>query len=126
MYCIIPIKTRTFYFVGEISKSLFGTATSDDITTLQRHMQILNRHNVKLAKAMAHQDQHLSSFINTVDNRFSNVLAAVKKNHQDAVAISRFVHASMDALDHEFFIMSQLIIKQTNVPAQLEKKLEKY
>lgn len=70
-----------FYFVGEISKSLFGTTTSADITTLQRHMQVLNKNNVKLAKAMVHQDQHLSSFINTVDKRFSNVLAAVKKNH---------------------------------------------
>lgn len=89
-------------------------------------MQILNKNNVKLAKAMAHQYQHLSSFINTVDKRFSNILAVVKKTHQDAVAISRLVHASMDAMDHEFLIMSQLIIKQTNVPAQLEKELEKY
>lgn len=117
-------KRGLFDFVGEIFKSLFGTATSDDITTLQRHMQVLNNSNVKLANAMAHQDQHLSFFINTVDKRFSNVLAAVQKNHQDAVEISRLAHASMDALDHEFLIISQLIIKQTNVSAQLEKKLE--
>lgn len=51
---------------------------------------------------MVHQDQHLSSFINTVDKRFSNVLAAVKKNHQDAFTNFRLAHASMDALDHEF------------------------
>lgn len=62
-------------------------------------MQVLNKNNVKLAKAMVHQDQHLSSFINT---GFSNVLAAVKKNHKDAVTIFRLAHASMDALDHEF------------------------
>lgn len=117
-------KRGLFDLVGEIFKSLFGTATSDDITTLQRHMQVLNNSNVKLANAMAHQDQHLSFFINTVDKRFSNVLAAVQKNHQDAVEISRLAHASMDALDHEFLIISQLIIKQTNVSAQLEKKLE--
>lgn len=30
----------------------------------------------------------------------------------------------MDALDHEFLILSELIIKQTNVSAQLEKELE--
>lgn len=87
-------------------------------------MQVLNNNNVKLTKAMAHQDQHLSSFIYTVDKRFSNVLAAVQKNHQDAVAIFRLVHVSMDALDHEFLIMSQLTIQQTNVSAQLEKELE--
>lgn len=86
----------------KFQKSLLGTTTSADITTLQRHMQVLNKNNVKLAKAMVHQDQHLLSFINTVDKRFSNVLAAVKKNHQDAVTIIRLAHASMDALDHEF------------------------
>ena len=31
-----------FDFIGQISKSLFGTATSDEIATLQRHMQTLN------------------------------------------------------------------------------------
>lgn len=42
--------------MGKISKSLFGTATSDDIIALKRHMQTLNNNNVKLAQAMAQQD----------------------------------------------------------------------
>lgn len=87
-------------------------------------MQVLNNNNVKLAEAMANQDQHLSSFINTVDKSFSNVMAAIQKNHQDAVAISELAHRSIDALDHEFVILGQLIIQQTNVSAQLEKELE--
>ena len=99
-------------FVGKISKSLFGTATSGDIEDLKRHMQVLNNNNVKLAEAMANQDQHLSSFINTVDKRFSNVMAAIQKNHQDAVAISELAHRSMDALDDEFLILGQLIIQE--------------
>ena len=73
---------------------------------------------------MANQDQHFSSFINTVDKRFSNVMAAIQKNHQDSVAISELAHRSMDALDHEFVILGQLIIQQTNVSAQLEKELK--
>lgn len=117
-------KRGLFDFVGKISKSLFGTATSDDIATLQRHMQTLNNNNIQLAKAMAHQDQHLSSFIDAVDKRFNNVMSAILKNHQDAVALSDLAHRSMDALDHEFIILTQLIIKQTNVSAQLEKELE--
>ena len=35
-------KRGLFDFIGQISKSLFGTATSDEIATLQRHMQTLN------------------------------------------------------------------------------------
>ncbi|XP_062585333.1 uncharacterized protein LOC134246997 [Saccostrea cucullata] len=117
-------KRGLFDFVGQISKSLFGTATSDDINALKRHMQTLNNNNVKLAQAMALQDKHLSSFITAVDKRFNNVMSAILQNHRDAVALNNLVHHSMDALDHEFVILSNLILKQTNASAQLEKALE--
>lgn len=110
--------------MGKIAKSLFGTATSDDINALKRHMQTLNNNNVKLAQAMAQQDHHLSSFISTVDKRFNNVMSAVQKNHQDAIALSSLAHRSKDALEHEFVILCELILTQTNVTAQLEKELE--
>lgn len=42
-------KRRILDYVGQISKSLFGTATPDDIATLQRHMQTLNRNNAQIA-----------------------------------------------------------------------------
>ena len=117
-------KRGLFDFVGQISKSLFGTATSADINTLKRHMQVLNNNNVKLAQAMALQDKHLSSFITTVDDRFNNVMNAVQKNHEDTVALTDLAHRSMDALEHEFLLLSQMILKQVNVSAQLEKELE--
>lgn len=47
-----------------------------------------------------------------------------EKNHQDAIALSNLAHRSMDALEHEFVILSELIFRQTNVTAQLEKELE--
>uniref|UniRef100_A0A8W8JE54 Uncharacterized protein n=1 Tax=Magallana gigas TaxID=29159 RepID=A0A8W8JE54_MAGGI len=61
-----------------------------------------------------------------VDKRFNNVMSAVQKNHQDAIALSNLAHRSMDALEHEFVILSELIFRQTNVTAQLEKELEHY
>ena len=67
-------------------------------------MQVLNNNNVKLAEAMANQNQHQHS-----DKRFSNVMATIQKNHQDAVAVSELAHRSMDALDHDFVILGQLI-----------------
>lgn len=112
-----------FDFVGRISKSLFGTAISDDINTLQIHMQTLNNNNIKLAKAKAQQDRHLSFFILTVDKRFNNIMAAVQENHQDAVALPDLARRSLDALDHDFVILSQLILKQTNTSAHLGEEL---
>lgn len=51
-------------------------------------------------------------------------MSAVQKNHQDAIALSNLASRSMDALEHEFVILSELIFRQTNVTAQLEKELE--
>lgn len=42
-------RRRILDFVGQIFKSLFGTAIPDDIATLQRHMQTLNRNNAQIA-----------------------------------------------------------------------------
>lgn len=86
-------------------------------------MQTLNNNNIKLAKAMAQQDRHLSFLILTVDKRFNNIMAAVKENHQDAVALSDLARRSLDALDHDFVILSQLILKQTNTSAHLGEEL---
>lgn len=72
---------------------------------------------------MAQQDRHLSFFILTVDKRFNNIMAAVQENHQDTVALSDLARRSLDALDHYFVILSQLILKQTNASAQLGKEL---
>ncbi|KAK3088640.1 hypothetical protein FSP39_021771 [Pinctada imbricata] len=113
-----------FDFIGKISKSLFGTATSSDINTLKRHMQALNRNNVKIAKAMATQEKHLSSFISSVDERFQNVMNAVKQNHNDAVALSKLMSSSFDALSHEVMILETLAIEQINASAKLDLTLE--
>ena len=40
-------------------------------------------------------------------------MSAVTKNHRDAIALLELAHRSMDALDHEFQILSQLILQQT-------------
>ena len=49
---------------------------------------------------------------------------AVKKNHQDTVALNDLLLSSMDAMEHEFVLLEQLILKQTNASSQLEIALE--
>lgn len=117
-------KRGLFDFIGKISKSLFGTATSDDIATIKRHMQVLNKNNAKVVKAMAQQEKHLSSFISTVNARFDNMMDAVSQNHRDSVALSKLVHTSIDALEHEFVILEELILRQTNATTHLKTALD--
>ena len=115
-------KRGMFDFIGQISKSLFGTA--DEIAILQRHMPTLNNNNVKIAKAMAVQEKHLSSFISAVDECFNNIMDAVQKNHQDTMALNDLLFSSMDGMEHEFVLLEQLILKQTNASSQLDIALE--
>ena len=67
-------KCGLFDFVGSISKSLFGTATVEDVEKLARHVNILINKNNKFVKAMTHHDQLLSSFMAKTDQRFQNIM----------------------------------------------------
>lgn len=73
---------------------------------------------------MAVQAKHLSSFISTVDARFNNVMGAIKKNHDDTVALTDLLHRSVDSAENEFALLEQLILKQTNATATLNLALE--
>ncbi|KAJ8315285.1 hypothetical protein KUTeg_007435, partial [Tegillarca granosa] len=64
-------------FIGKISRSLFGTATVDDVRNLARHMNTMIKHENKLAHAMTHHEQQLSSFMLNTDERFENLMLAV-------------------------------------------------
>ena len=117
-------KRGLFDFIGDISKSLFGTATTSDLQTLQRHMRLLNKKNANLAKAIAKQDSHLSSFISTVDKRFNNVMSAIKQNHDDALMLARQSQSSIDEAEHEMLLLDELILKQVNVTSHLQTALD--
>ncbi|XP_069116722.1 LOW QUALITY PROTEIN: uncharacterized protein [Argopecten irradians] len=111
-------------FIGQISKSLFGTATSDDVEDLKRHMQVLNNNNVKLAKAMASQSHQLTSFISVVNERLDNIVEAVKSNHDQTVTLSEQFTASLDGIEHELVLLDNLMLTQINATSTLDKHLE--
>ena len=69
---------------------------------------------------MAVQEKHFSSFISAVDERFNYIMDAVQKNHQDTMALNDLLFSSMDAMEHEFVLLEQLILKQTNASSQLD------
>ncbi|XP_069123363.1 LOW QUALITY PROTEIN: uncharacterized protein [Argopecten irradians] len=117
-------KRGLFDFIGEISKSLFGTATSSDVSNLKRHMQILNRNNVKLAKAMADEAHQLTSFISTVNDRFDNVMNAIKTNHDQTITLSNQFARSLDGIEHEFVLLEKMMLMQINATTILDKHLE--
>ncbi|XP_069132410.1 uncharacterized protein [Argopecten irradians] len=117
-------KCGLFDFIGQISKSLFGTATSNDVENLKRHMQVLNNNNVKLAKAMAQEAHQLTSFMSTVNDRLDNVVKAVQINHDQTITLSNQFAASLDGIEHEFVLLENMMLSQINVTTVLNKHLE--
>lgn len=65
-------KRGLFDFVGSISKSLFGTATSEDVDSLRRHVNLMTRKFHELAETFAHNEGTMSSMITHVNDRMDN------------------------------------------------------
>lgn len=105
-------KRRILDFVGQIFKSLFGTATPDDIATLQRHMQTLNRNNAQIAATIVIQEKHFPSFISTVDARFNNIRIEKPSKHSGSnryCGSNRHLHSSVDSVEHVFVCWNNLL-----------------
>ncbi|KAK3105624.1 hypothetical protein FSP39_002098 [Pinctada imbricata] len=66
---------RKTYFVRK-TKSLFGTATIEDVQILASHVNALNSQTRNFAKAMQHTEARLSSFMTVIDKKTTNLLKA--------------------------------------------------
>lgn len=117
-------KRGLFDFIGSISKSLFGTATVDDIQKLERHVNVLVKQTNNMAKAIVHHDNLLSSFMKKSEENFENVMLSVKNNHdliENVVAsTSRFISHFEDVN----LKLSSVLIKQFNTTSVINKYLE--
>lgn len=65
-------------FIGDLSRSLFGTATIDDVNMLARHINALNKESRGLAAALTKHENHLSSFIPKTNHRMDQLMQGVK------------------------------------------------
>lgn len=67
-------------FVGSLFKSLFGTATMDDVNILASHINMLTRHTNQMANLLVQHSDHLSSFMKLTDSRMNNLKNGIKNN----------------------------------------------
>lgn len=64
-------------FVGDMSKTLFGTATFEDVQLLARHINALNKLTRNVVKSVHLHENNLSSYIKTVDDRITNIVKGI-------------------------------------------------
>ena len=78
-------------FIGQISKSIFGTATEQDVNTMLHHISILDRNAAAMANALKKETSSLSSFMSVIDNRMSGAVAEIQQNHESIAQIGNKV-----------------------------------
>lgn len=85
-------------FVGSMSKSLFGTATMDDVNILASHINMLTRHTNQMANLLVQHSDHLSSFMKLTDSRMNNLKNGIK-NNANAISLLATKLANVSELD---------------------------
>lgn len=68
-------------FIGELSSSLFGTASEEDVSKLAKYILLLKSNQDKILHSFQHHEGNLASFMKNVDNRFVNAVRGIEINH---------------------------------------------
>ncbi|XP_067650865.1 uncharacterized protein [Haliotis asinina] len=124
----IPSSTRTkraiLSFVGTLSKTLFGTATTNDVNILAQHINALTKHDLSVANVMKQHSAHLSSFMKLVDSRFKNALKGIKANHDAITFATTALEHSVETMTFTLTALTSLLIDQIQNAYVVEHQLE--
>jgi len=69
-------------FIGQISKGLFGLATSGDLRNVASHVNAIQAAIHNLNNKFNHQSENLASFMKTSNARMDNAFQAILDNHK--------------------------------------------
>ncbi|XP_067654068.1 uncharacterized protein [Haliotis asinina] len=117
-------KRAVLSFVGSLSKTLFGTATTDDVNLLAKHINALTKHDINLSNVLQQHSAHLSSFMKLVDSRFKNALKGVKANHDALTFTATAIQNNARNIQSTFTSLTSLLIDQIQKANTVEHQLE--
>lgn len=111
-------------FVGDLSKSLFGTATFEDVQLLARHINSLNKLTRNVVKSVQQHEDNMSSYMKTVDDRITNIMKGIKENEMAITHIQSQLFESFENLERSFTTMGVLLTKQIEKSRKLETRFQ--
>jgi len=111
-------------FIGKFSQTLFGTATVDDVNTLGKHINALNKRTRSLANALLQHGEHLSSFMQKSNDRMNNLMDGIKQNNVAIRYITSQLKKSTTTLQQSFEDMTSLLIHQLQISNKLNHELD--
>ena len=97
-------------FVEDLSKTLFGTATWDDVQLLGRHINALNKLTRNVVKSVQQHEDNMSSYLKT--ETITNIMQRIKENGLAITHIQSQLFESFENLERSFTSMAALLSKQ--------------
>lgn len=76
-------------FISSLAKGLFGLATMSDVRLLANHINSLNRRTQQIGHALQQHGDHLSSFMEVVDNRTTNLMHGIQVNSKQIIGLTK-------------------------------------
>jgi len=111
-------------FVGSFAKTLFGTATTQDVNILAAHINSLTKTEIKAANIFARQAKHLSSFMSLEDTRFNNAMKGIKANHYAIHFASATLAQTVRSLKASVISLTALLIDQIQHASVVSLQIE--
>ena len=87
---------------------------------MAKHINTLNKLTNTVVKSVQQHEDHLSSYIQTVDDRITNIVKGIKENELAITHIHTQLYETFDNLERSFSTMSVLISKQIEKSRKLE------
>ena len=113
-------------FIGQFSKTLFGTATIDDVQLLARHINALSKKSNELAMALSQHGNHFSSYISSANKRMDNLMKGIEDNNMAIKYVQTQIRTVTSNLENTFSHMNDLLITQLQHSNHLNHELEEF
>ena len=111
-------------FIGDLSKSLFGTATVEDVNVLARHINALTKRTRAMATVLAQHEDGLSSYITKANHRMDNLMKGIKDNYMALYYRQSQIKDTTRELEEHFQSMIALLSQQIQSSSHINHELD--
>ena len=121
----IPRRKRSLLpFLGKVGHSLFGLATDNDIKTITKHIEQLEKHQGVLFQELQHYN--FSSIMQLMDQRMTNMMTAVQFNHHALLSLKQSLTANSESVNNALTSIITFLADSIRIVTMLELKVNQF
>ena len=119
-------RTALLPFIGDLSHSLFGTATEKDLDILCRHMNNMISLEKKFIEAFHSKTESMHSYMTANAQQMNNILDTIHLNHDALVALHNDMEHSLNQIVKTFSSIIEILVNQTTALNFLSHQLDNF